>query len=44
MKIENLNQDVKEKVLQLINDAEPEKKADAIFQSIEMCRKQCMKT
>lgn len=36
MKIENLNQDVKEKVLQLINDAEPEKKADAIFQSIEM--------
>lgn len=36
MKIENLNHDVKEKVLQLINDAEPEKKADAIFQSIEM--------
>lgn len=36
MKVEDLNQEVKDKVMQLLNDAPPEKKSEAIMQSIEM--------
>lgn len=36
MKIEDLNQEVKDKVMQLLNDAPPEKKSEAIMQSIKM--------
>lgn len=36
MKVEDLNQEVKDKVMQLLNDAPPEKKSEAIMQSIKM--------
>lgn len=36
MKIESINKEVQEKVMQLLNDAPAEKKAEAIMQSIEM--------
>lgn len=36
MRIEDLNQEVKDKVLKLLNEAAPEEKANAIMQSIEM--------
>ena len=36
MKIESINKEVQEKVMQLLNEAPAEKKAEAIMQSIEM--------
>lgn len=36
MKIENLSQELKEKVKQLLESAPADQKADAIMQSIEM--------
>ena len=36
MKIESINKEVQKKVMQLLNDAPAEKKAEAIMQSIEM--------
>lgn len=40
MKIESINKEVQEKVMQLLNDAPAEKKAEAIMQSIEMIQRQ----
>ena len=36
MRIEDLSQEVKDKVRQLLNDAPVDQKAEAIMQSIEM--------